>query len=112
MNLQDIKKRILAKQPVTAQEIAWAATQDKYVLFNTLLDNNLADVNYALRINLKNKFLPFVPDRKAIEGVLSSYIEKGDHASLQTVLDEFDFNPNANNYTTNQEFLQHLKKNF
>lgn len=109
MNVEAIKAKIRAKQPVSPEEMAKGILSDKFLLFNFLLDNNLADVNQALRLNLKQTFLPFAPSRLAIEQVIKSYIEKNDVASLNVLLREFDYNPNANNYTTHPELKNALK---
>jgi hypothetical protein len=53
--------------------------------------------------------LPFVPNRKAVEQVINAYIMKNDVVALQKILDEFDYNPKANNYTTHLGFIQQLK---
>lgn len=109
MNVQAIKAKLQAKKPVSPQEMAHGILNDRFLLFNFLMDNNLADVNQALRLNLNNDFLPFAPSRPAIEQVIKAYIEKNDVAALNTLLREFDYNPNANNYTTNPELKKQLK---
>jgi hypothetical protein len=99
MNLDVIKNK-MKFGTATISEIAAAARQDQYILFNALLDNNLEDVNVALRTKLGNeRNLPFAANRRAIEKVISGYIETRNGKAIQTIIDEFDFNPNAKNYT-------------
>jgi hypothetical protein len=109
MNLQDIKNNIRKGNPVSHAELAWAIGQDKHMLFNMLMDNNLASVNKALRIDLNQKYLSFAPDRKAIEAVVNAYIVKNDLDSLNVILRDFEADPNAANYTGEPAFLLNLK---
>ena len=109
MTVEEIKTKI-RQRTATIQEIAWAIPQDRYLLFNSLMDNNLNDVNVTLRTDLGNdKILPVRPDRKAMEAVIDAYIRSDDKQALQTILDEFDYNPEADNYTTKLSFIQTLK---
>lgn len=110
MNQIDFIKDKIRKGTATVSEIGYAITQDRHLLFNMLMDNNLADVNVTLRTELgQRNNLPFAPNRKAIEQVINAYIIKNDIKSLQKILDEFDYNPKANNYTTHVGFIQQLK---
>ncbi|MES2134491.1 MAG: hypothetical protein V4506_19245 [Bacteroidota bacterium] len=109
MTVNDVKEKIRLGN-ATIGEIAWGASQDKYLLMNTLMDNNLADVNVTLRTELGNdKILDFAPNRSQIQAVIQGYIESNNDKSLQTIIDEFDYDPKANNYTTKLAFLQNLQ---
>lgn len=98
-NVELVKQKIrLGTAKVS--EIAQAIMQDQYLLFNALMDNNLEDVNVTLRMDLGNtKNLPVVADRRAMTAVISSYIQSSNQKALQKIINEFDFNPKANNYT-------------
>jgi len=98
-------KEMIKSRRAPLGELGQGARKDPYLLYNFLMDNNLQDVNKTLREDLGNKDLPFVADRKKIEFIIDGYIRAGNNKALQKILDEFDFNPDANNYTTRPEFL-------
>lgn len=105
----DVIKEKIRNGKATLADLANGIRQDKYLLYNFLLDNNLNDVNVTLRTNLGyDKELPFVADRKKIEIIIDGFIRNNNNKALQTILNEFDFNPKANNYTTNPKFLAAL----
>lgn len=104
-NLNDLKYKILA-QKASISELAEGAKSDTYLFFNALMDNNLNDVNVTLRRDLGySKVLPFEANRKKIEGIIDSFIQSNDKEKLQVIIDKFDYNPTANNYTTHPGFV-------
>lgn len=111
MNTQEIKNRIGKNQPVTKMEAAHAISTDKEMLFKYLMDNNLEDVNKAMRLNLGHRFLPFKPDRSKMNEIIKGYINTGNNEALNTIIREFDFNPNAGNYTTDKDLLNKINFN-
>jgi hypothetical protein len=100
MNEVEIIKQKVRLGTATISDLVKAISKDQYMLFNALMDNNLEDVNVTLRMDLGNaKNLPVVADRRAMTAVISSYIQSSNQKALQKIIDEFDFNPKAGNYT-------------
>lgn len=109
MTFDEAKAAIKAGRQIDNQTRAQAIAMDKELLFGFLLDNNLVNINHTLRMILKQEYLPFIPDRKAIEGAINLMIAKNDLMALNTILQNFDYNAKAGNYTIDPDLLIMLK---
>lgn len=94
-----VKQQIKSGIMPTPENLAIAIKADRYLLFNFLMDNNLPSVNEILKLNLGEP-MAFYPQRKQVEGVIDAYIKKGEDKKLQMVINNFRYNPQARNYTT------------
>lgn len=108
LNEQIVKLKIANGLPANKEEHAAAILNSRHLLFNFLMDNNLQNIAVTLKSKLGEP-LDFRPSREQIEAVIKMYIAKGEYRKLQTILDNFKKNENANNYTTDPEFLATLK---
>ena len=106
--IQEIKEKIRTGT-ATIDEVAAGILNDKYLLFNFLMDNNLADINQTIRLTMGRRDLPFAPNRAAIEREIHAAIQKNDTAFLNTIIREFDRDKTNPNYTNNPELLTKLK---
>lgn len=106
--LIEIKEKI-RNGSVTIDELAAGILNDKHLLFNYLMDNNLADINQTLRLTLGRRYLPFAADRKAIEHDINVAIVKNDTETLDTIIREFDRDKTNPNYTNDPRLLAKLK---
>lgn len=100
-----IKEKLRKGIKPNPDQMGYLIANDRHAFFNWMLDNNLIDVNKALRVQLGNDFLPFTPNRKKMEGVIDSYIRSGNTEALQTIINEFDYDPAKGNYTTDQNLI-------
>ena len=105
-----VKSQIAAGEIPTKQELAYAVANSRHLFFNYLMDNNINSLNGILKINLGEN-VQFKPDRKQVEGIISSYIRNAENEKIQAILDNFKFDPSVNNYTNDPEFKLLLSKN-
>lgn len=107
-SITEIKQKIRSGN-VTLDELALGILNDKHLLFNYLMDNNLAHVNQTLRLMLGKRYLPFAADRKAIEHEIDMAIAKDDRATMQAIIDDFVRDRSNPNYTNDPKLLAKLK---
>ncbi len=104
----DAIKQNIQRGKASLLDVAQGIRNDRFLLFNFFMDNNPEDVNVTLREDLGNKDLPLRPSRKSMETIISGYLQTDNTKALQKIINEFDYDPNATNYTTNPKFLQVL----
>lgn len=88
-----------------AFDIADQVISNVPMLFAWLVDNNAASVNNVLKNKLGITSLPFKPDLTQIRAQVDMLIQKSDKKGLQTIIDNFKFNPDAGNYTIDPELV-------
>jgi hypothetical protein len=92
---------------LTTDDLAEGISSDKHLLFNFLLDNNPKNISDTLK-NKLGENLDFKPSRTQLEAIIDGYIQKDQYGKLQTILNNFKYSPNANNYTNHPEMHQKL----
>jgi hypothetical protein len=110
--INQVKDKIRTQNgELTTEELTTGIANSRHLLFNFLLDNNMASVVSTMKVDLREN-IDFEPKRETVEAVLAGYIAKEEYGKLQRILDNFKFNKTANNYTTNKEVLKLLKSKF
>jgi hypothetical protein len=110
--INQVKDKIRTQNgELTTEELTTGIANSRHLLFNFLLDNNMASIVSTMKVDLREN-IDFEPKRETVEAVLAGYIAKEEYGKLQRILDNFKFNKTANNYTTNKEVLKLLKNKF
>lgn len=92
---------------LSTEDLTTGIASSRHLLFNFLMDNNLNNIAATIRTKMREK-MDLIPSRAQVEFILSGYISKNEYGKLQQILNDFKFNPDANNYTANPEILNKL----
>lgn len=111
-NFEDVKSRLTRHQKVSAAELAALLLHDQAEMLDIMVINNPANVNHTLRHIVGMRALPFQPDVKKLLGQINGMVLKNDTTDLQKVVDNFKFDPKANNFTTEPSLVEELMKIF
>lgn len=96
---------------ITVEDLTTGIANSRHLLFNFLMDNNLKSIVSTMKVDLREN-IEFEPKRETVEAILAGYISKGEYGKLQKILDSFEFNKQASNYTTDKEILKLLQNKF
>lgn len=108
-NHADIIWRIQNKAAITPQELANLIAGDEITRLVFMVANNPANVNNTLRHERGYENLPFAPSQKELIGLIDMLHKKGDEAALQHIINNFQYNHDAGNWTTAPALVECLK---
>lgn len=107
--MRDILQRIKNNQDVSTSELAYVITKESNSLYAWMINNNPANVNQIMKYTLGVKTLPFAPDKKQMMAQIKLWLASKNTGALSMINQNFVYNPNANNWTTDPELVSYLK---